>query len=170
MTTLSDSSTQPLAAAKAHLSAVVMRVREHHERITLTVNGVPSAVLLAPEDLESLLETIDVLSDPVTMDALAVSRAEHAAGLGVIMTKDEMIAAVQASREAEQLAAERTAARKPGKSGSSGKSVTTGKTSRTGRRTVANPSDSGHEIATNPATGRQRAAAKAAPKSPPRAS
>ena len=32
--------------------------------------GRPAAVLIAPDDLESLLETLDVLSDPETMAAI----------------------------------------------------------------------------------------------------
>lgn len=52
-----------LAEAKAHLSAVVNRVSTQHERVTVTVHGRASAVLLAPEDLERLEETIAVLAD-----------------------------------------------------------------------------------------------------------
>ena len=43
-----------LAEAKAHLSEVVNRVSSQHERVTVTVHGRPSAILLAPEDLERL--------------------------------------------------------------------------------------------------------------------
>ncbi len=38
-----------------------------HERVTVTVHGKPSVVLVATEDLESLEETIAILSDPDTM-------------------------------------------------------------------------------------------------------
>jgi prevent-host-death family protein len=53
-----------LALAKAHLSDIVSRVSGQHERVTVTVHGRPSAVLIAPEDLESLEETLAILSDP----------------------------------------------------------------------------------------------------------
>jgi antitoxin YefM len=47
---------------KSHLSELVGRVIGQHERVTVTVHGRPSAVLLAVEDLEGLEETIAVLS------------------------------------------------------------------------------------------------------------
>ena len=70
-----------LAEAKAHLSDVVSRVSGQHERVTVTVHGRPSAVLIAPEDLASLEETLAILSDPATMQRLTASDAELAAGL-----------------------------------------------------------------------------------------
>lgn len=71
-----------LAQAKAHLSEVVSRVAGHHERVTVTVHGTPSAVLLAPADLESLEETLAILSDPAVMRRMAESDAELAQGQG----------------------------------------------------------------------------------------
>lgn len=67
-----------LAEAKAHLSDVVNRVSTHHERVTVTVHGRPSAVLLAPEDLERLEETIAVLSDNNLLGALALAETDVA--------------------------------------------------------------------------------------------
>ncbi|WP_342661620.1 type II toxin-antitoxin system Phd/YefM family antitoxin [Rhodococcus ruber] len=49
---------------KAHLSELVGRVHTQHQRITVAGHGQPSAVLVAPGDLESLEETIAILSDP----------------------------------------------------------------------------------------------------------
>lgn len=72
----------PLASVKAHLSELVARVRTQHERITVTVHGEPSAVLIAADDLESLEETIAILSDPETLGRLAASDAELAHGEG----------------------------------------------------------------------------------------
>jgi DNA ligase (NAD+) len=43
-----------LAEVKAHLSELVSRVNGQHERVTVTVHGKPSAVLISAEDLESL--------------------------------------------------------------------------------------------------------------------
>jgi prevent-host-death family protein len=80
--------TVPLGEAKAHLSELVGRAHDHHERITLTVHGRPSAVLLAVEDLERLEETVAVLSDPATMRRLAESDAELARG--EVVSADEL--------------------------------------------------------------------------------
>lgn len=71
-----------LAEVKAHLSEVVSRVSGQHERVMVTVHGTPSAVLIAPEDLESLEETLAILSDSATMRRLAAAEVELAAGKG----------------------------------------------------------------------------------------
>lgn len=71
-----------LAEVKAHLSELVALVGAQHERVTVTVHGRPAAVLLAVDDLESLEETIAVLSDTVAARALADADAEIARGEG----------------------------------------------------------------------------------------
>ena len=48
----------PLSEAKARLSELARRVRQQHERITLTRNGEPEAVLLSVDDLEGLVRTV----------------------------------------------------------------------------------------------------------------
>jgi prevent-host-death family protein len=65
----------PLGEVKTHLSEIVGRVHDHHERVTVTVHGKPSAILIAPEDLEALEETLEVMRDVATMDRLAESAA-----------------------------------------------------------------------------------------------
>ena len=73
-------STQSLAWVKAHLSAVVDSVHETHERVTVTRNGVPTVVVVAVEDLESLEETLAILRDEDTMRQLRQAEREVAAG------------------------------------------------------------------------------------------
>jgi prevent-host-death family protein len=85
-----------LAEVKAHLSELVARVNGQHERVTVTVHGRPSAVLLSVEDLESLEETIAVLSDSKAVQALVQSETELARGETV--SADELVAAVAARR------------------------------------------------------------------------
>ncbi|HZI97140.1 MAG TPA: type II toxin-antitoxin system Phd/YefM family antitoxin [Actinomycetales bacterium] len=53
----------PLSQAKTHLSDLARRVRQQHERITLTRNGEPEAVLLSVDDLEGLELTLEILGD-----------------------------------------------------------------------------------------------------------
>ena len=88
--------TSSLAETKAHLSELVARVGEQHERITVTVHGRPAAVILAVDDLESLEETIAVLSDSAAVRALSEADAELARGEGE--TQDELDTAMQARR------------------------------------------------------------------------
>lgn len=44
-------SVMSLANVKSHLSELVGRVHSQHERVTVTVYGEPSAVLIASDDL-----------------------------------------------------------------------------------------------------------------------
>ena len=74
--------TLSLADAKARLSEIVGRVNKQHERVTVTVHGRPSAVLVSADDLEALEETIAVLSDAGAVQQLVASDAELAGGEG----------------------------------------------------------------------------------------
>lgn len=80
MTTIMVMTTTSLATVKARLSAYVDSVHDTHERVTITRNGEPAAVLISPDDLASLEETIAVLSDPEAMVELAEAEAAVAAG------------------------------------------------------------------------------------------
>ena len=72
--------TMPLAEVKAHLSEVVSRVNGQHERVTVTVHGKASAVIMSPDDLERLEETIAVLADETLIRDLTSSEVDLAAG------------------------------------------------------------------------------------------
>jgi antitoxin YefM len=74
------SETLPFSEVKAHLSEVADRVEREHDRILVTRNGRPSFVLLSPDDLASLEETLDILQDEELMDSLRTSRRQAAAG------------------------------------------------------------------------------------------
>ncbi len=74
------SQTLPLSSVKTHLSALVDRVEAEQERIVVTRNGKAAAVLISTDDLESLEETLAILSDPAAMSALSESRAALARG------------------------------------------------------------------------------------------
>ena len=70
----------PLNEVKAHLSEVVQRVNTQHERVTITVHGHASAVLVSSDDPDRLEETIAVLSDSNLLHQLAEAEADLAAG------------------------------------------------------------------------------------------
>jgi prevent-host-death family protein len=72
--------TIPFTEAKAHLSDLVHRTSREHERFILTRNGRPAAVLLSPEDLESLEETVKILQDRPLLNSIRRSRREAAEG------------------------------------------------------------------------------------------
>lgn len=72
--------TLPLAEVKNRLSEVVNDLVATHERVVVTRNGRAAAVLIAPDDLESLEETLAVLADQDLVRQLVDSRADLAAG------------------------------------------------------------------------------------------
>jgi antitoxin YefM len=49
----------------------------------LTRNGRPAAVLLSPDDLAALEDTLDLLSDPAALEEIQAARGDLAAGKGV---------------------------------------------------------------------------------------
>ncbi len=75
--------TMPLAAVKAHFSEVADRVEKQQERIVVTRNGRPAVVLISPDDLESLEETLAILSDRRLMGKIRRGLAEADAGQGI---------------------------------------------------------------------------------------
>lgn len=70
----------PLAEIKKRLSEIVDGVEGRHDRVVLTRNGRPAAVIMSPDELESLEETLDLLSDPAAMREIRDGEAAIAAG------------------------------------------------------------------------------------------
>jgi prevent-host-death family protein len=82
------SETLPLAQVKARFSEMVDRVEHTHDRIVVTRNGRPAAVMISPDELASLEDTLELLSDTHTMRELAEAR--RAAEEGDYITGDEL--------------------------------------------------------------------------------
>ncbi|UAL30239.1 type II toxin-antitoxin system Phd/YefM family antitoxin [Nocardioides rotundus] len=72
--------TVALSEAKDKLSALVDEAESTHEIITITRHGHNAAVLIAADELESMRETIRLLSTPGTVEELDRAREEYAAG------------------------------------------------------------------------------------------
>lgn len=72
--------TDSLRNVKDRFSEFVDRVESEHERILVTRNGRPAAVLISPDDLESLEETLDLLSDQAAIRELVEAEAAVKAG------------------------------------------------------------------------------------------
>ena len=70
----------PLAEVKAKFSEMVDRVEQQHDRITVTRNGRPAAVLMSADDLAALEDTLELLSDPTAMSEIEQARREVRAG------------------------------------------------------------------------------------------
>ncbi len=80
--------TLSLANVKSKFSEMIDRVEHTHDRIVVTRNGRPAAVLISPAELQSLEDTLELLSDPEAMAQLDESRRAHAAG--DFITGDEL--------------------------------------------------------------------------------
>ena len=76
-----------LADVKNHLSEVVERVEREHGRVLITKHGRPAAVVLSIDDLDSLEETLDVLSSAALMDDIRAGVNDDA----VVLTKDQAL-------------------------------------------------------------------------------
>lgn len=74
------SETLPLSSVKTHLSEIVDRVEGEHDRVVVTRNGKPAAVLISNEDLEGLEETLAIMSDPALMAQVRESEQALADG------------------------------------------------------------------------------------------
>ncbi len=81
-----------LADVKNRLSEVVDRLEREHGRVVITKHGRPAAVILSVDDLESLEETLEVLSNPTLMADIREAEAERVAGQTSALTKDEALA------------------------------------------------------------------------------
>lgn len=96
LTKIEVMTTQSLAAVKAHFSQVIDEVAGTHERVTVTRNGSPVAVILAVEDYESLMETLEILSDPRARSD--IRQAEEEMSGGEVYDEADVRAALAARR------------------------------------------------------------------------
>lgn len=73
--------TTSLSDAKVHLSDYIKAAEDTHDRTTITKNGRPAAVLISCDDFESILATVELLSDPGAIANLEESRISSKHGL-----------------------------------------------------------------------------------------
>jgi antitoxin YefM len=86
----------PFTEARNRLSELIDEVSQTHDRVEITRHGQPIAVLIAPDDLAALEETLDVLSSRTLTRQLAESR--RAAETGDVLDADELAALMAKNR------------------------------------------------------------------------
>ena len=72
--------TLPLAEVRANLSKLIDEAVRTHLRIEVTRQGRRAAVILSADDYDSIIETLDILSDPDLMKELRQGQADIARG------------------------------------------------------------------------------------------
>ena len=77
------SESMSLANVKAHLSEVLDRVLQTHERVTITRHGRREAVIMSTDDLDGLEETLELLCDPQAVREIAEALAAAGRGEGL---------------------------------------------------------------------------------------
>jgi len=80
----------PFTEARNRLSDLLDEVERTHDRIEITRHGRAVAVLISPDDLAAIEETLEVLGNRETMRQLAASRA--AVEAGDVLDADELAA------------------------------------------------------------------------------
>ncbi|WPO87548.1 type II toxin-antitoxin system Phd/YefM family antitoxin [Herbiconiux sp. KACC 21604] len=89
--------TLSVADARANFSKLVESASKTHERFEVTRNGSRAAVLLSADDYDTMVETIEILSDAATVEAIRVGLAEIGAG-DVVDVGDVRAAMIEAGR------------------------------------------------------------------------
>jgi prevent-host-death family protein len=87
--------TIPLAEARANLSRLVDAAVSTHERIEVTRKGRRAAVILSADDYDSIMETLDILSDAELVGAIRDGEAEF--DRGEAFDLDEVAAEMRAN-------------------------------------------------------------------------
>jgi antitoxin YefM len=83
-----------LADMKNRLSEVVDRLEREHGRVVVTKHGRPAAVMLSIEDLESLEETLEILSSPALVATIGEGRADAKAGRVARLSREQLLARI----------------------------------------------------------------------------
>ena len=86
--------TVPLAEARANLSRLVDEAVRTHQRVEVTRKGRRAAVILSADDYDSIMETLDILSDPELMREIRAAEAE--AERGEVYSLEEVTAQMRA--------------------------------------------------------------------------
>ena len=70
----------PVTKAKNVLLDLIRGIKDSDETVAITKNGVPEAVLISMKKFDSLLETLDILSDEKAMKSVRKSIKEAQKG------------------------------------------------------------------------------------------
>jgi prevent-host-death family protein len=75
--------TVPLTELRPKLPKIMDRISKYFDRCVVTRHGKPEAVIISEEDYESLLETLDILSDQKLMKDIKRAQVDLRKGKGI---------------------------------------------------------------------------------------
>jgi antitoxin YefM len=87
----------PLKDVKNRLSEVVDKVEREHERVVITKHGRPAAVMVSVDDLQSLEQTLDVLSRPALIKQIRESLNDLRDQGAQVLSKDKALGLIARS-------------------------------------------------------------------------
>jgi antitoxin YefM len=85
---MSISEFMPLAEVKSRLSEVVDEIERESSHTIITKHGRPAAVVISVEEYESMVETLEILSDPSLVEDIFRSKLEESQA--VVLSADQL--------------------------------------------------------------------------------
>ncbi len=94
-----------IAEFRANISKIIDSSTESHERVVITRNGEPAAIMLSFDDYESMTETMEIMQDP-ELSAQLLEYVNHPEAVDWV-SEEEVKAALDAriAREREEVRA-----------------------------------------------------------------
>lgn len=77
----------PISDVRADLPNLVNRVNQNLDRVIITVNGRPKAIIVSAEELESLEETAEILSIPGAKRSIKEGLKQAKKGQGISLSQ-----------------------------------------------------------------------------------
>ena len=76
-----------ISEARTNLPDLVEKISNSADRVTITVNGKPKALLISFDELESLQETAEILAIPGALKSIKQGEKEAKKGLGIPLSE-----------------------------------------------------------------------------------
>ncbi len=77
----------PISDVRANLPDLVNKINKNLDRVVITVNGQPKAILVSAEELESLEETAEILAIPGAKQSIKEGLRQAKKGQGIPLSK-----------------------------------------------------------------------------------
>lgn len=93
---MSISEFMPLAEVKSRLSEVVEEIERESSRTIITKHGKPAVVVISVDEYESMVETLEILSDPSLVEDIFRSKLEESTA--VVLSAEQLRDRIQSRK------------------------------------------------------------------------